>query len=76
MDDRIERCDGSAESIVVRRLEEQLSNTTSDWLAYEHDRLRAELATDRGLRRKKWLKLQAVTYLIKSRKLIGRMSHG
>lgn len=67
----VEVSDGTAETVLVRELEEQFANRDNRWLNSEHARLAAELASPRGIRRRNWLRLQAVNYLIRAGALSG-----
>lgn len=56
--------DGTPETLLVRRLEDQFSGRNLEWLSTEHARLSSLMQSERGIGRNGWLKLQAFRYLI------------
>ena len=61
--------DGTPETKLVLLIEDELAGRDPAWLVNEHGRLESRRQSERGIGRKGWMRLQAVRYLIRRRKL-------
>ena len=69
-----EPLDGSMESVQVREIEQQLANQDVRWLTSEHVKLLNEQRSPRGIKRRNWLRLQAVSYLLRANTIAQTLS--
>lgn len=67
--------DGTPESLLVRRLEDEFASRNLEWVNTEYTRLSLRMESERGIGRKGWLKMQALRYLI-TRSVLDAKLHG